>query len=356
MSEQDLDVKPGSSPEAEGEEPKAEAMDVKATPESSAGEEAAQAGDGEKDGESKDSLLDVVRKATEQASGKEEDKSSESPADGSEAPDGSGYDPKPEDQKDDGQDGEEEDPDKAVPFHEHPRWKEVLAERNKAREERDEFRQKAEEVDQIHAFMQSQNLTPEEVAEGYQIMAAIKNDPAAAYERLQQVFKQVSLASGKALPDDLQQKVDDGLVDEDTAYELAQKRAQGSMTQAQLRSQQERMQRESHETQRREIARAVSDWENGVKNRDPEYGKKQKLVERTARALMAERQPGTVQEALDLVQEAYKTVNEDLKQFRPAKPPVNAPLGSGQSSATKKASVAPKSMEEAIRLAVARAN
>lgn len=349
MEDKDLAVDPGSAPEA-SEEEVVNQTDVNASEPSTEETEATPAGGGEK-GETKDSLLDVVRKATEKAQPDPEQEESEPPAD-DKADDGSEEDSESSDQKDDGQEDKEENPDENVPFHKHPRWKEVIAERNKAREERDEFKAKADEVDQIHAFMRAQNLTPEEVAQGYQIMAAIKNDPAAAYEQIQQVYQQVSLASGKALPEDLQQKVDDGLVDEDTAYELAQQRAKGSMTQAQLKAQQDRAQQQAAMSQRQEIAAAVSDWENGVKGRDPEYGKKQKLVERAARALMADKPPRNKQDALALVQEAYDAVNEDLKQFKPAKPSVKGPLASGQSSTTKKASVAPKSMEEAVRLAL----
>ena len=118
-----------------------------------------------------------------------------------------------EEYEDDDDDGEYSDSELAaddaddsfedVPFHKHPRFKEVIDQRNK-------YREGAEQYEQITGFLAQNNLSAEEAAQGFQIMALMKNDPAAALDALSPFVQQLGIQSGITMPGDIQSKVEDG--------------------------------------------------------------------------------------------------------------------------------------------------
>ena len=98
---------------------------------------------------------------------------------------------------------------------------------------------------------------------------------------------------------------------------------------------------------------SVLSWEAKVKATDPDYAtKKAKLVEVQAEAMIsrAGKRPSTPQEALQLVEDAYREVNEHLKLIQPRAQPINpSPAG-----ATSRVTAAPKSLREAVESALNR--
>lgn len=240
-----------------------------------------------------------------------------------------------------------------VPFHNHPRWKEIVAERNALREDSQSFHA-------ITGFMQSNGLSGEEVAEGFEIMALLKSGDQGSLTKARDWFAErlqgLNEHLGDVLPADLQAKVDSGETDVEIARELARSRAQAkhfeTRTAEQQRQDQEREARDRAYTQAKTVAQAVSDWETGIKAKDPDYAAKAKLVESQALAIIARegKRPQTKEEAVDLVTRAYGEVGEMMKSFAP-KPKAVKPTPAGLSA---RASTAPKSLREAIDAAVNR--
>ena len=252
---------------------------------------------------------------------------------------------------------EDADPDADVPFHKHPRWQEMKA-------ERDSFKADAETYRSMTSFMQQSNLSSEEVASGFDIMALMKSATMGNLEHARQMFDwaaQVQAAYGEMLgeqlPDDLRQKVEDGLVDEDVAKELSRERAK-ARTLENLRTQEEERanqtrEQEAAQARQTEMANAVEAWEAEIRAKDADYAtKKAKLVETQTRALMQQRgaPPANVEEAVSLVKQAYAEVNEMLKPLMP-KPRPMTPSPTGMSA---RVTTEPKSFAEAIRSAVNR--
>ena len=97
-------------------------------------------------------------------------------------------------------------PDAEVPFHNHPRWKEMIAERDSLKPDAEGFRK-------ITSFMQASSLTGPEVDEGFQIMAKLKSGTPAALGEVRDWFserlKALDEHLGFTLPADLQKQVDD---------------------------------------------------------------------------------------------------------------------------------------------------
>lgn len=254
----------------------------------------------------------------------------------------------------------QEEKDKKLPFHEHPRFKEVIAEKNQLKQEVEAHKADASEWRAVKSFMSQQNLADAEVAEGFRIMAAMKNDPAQAVEMLKPYWSRLSQFIGEVLPNDLQQKVADGFIDEQSAREMARMRSQSEFQQARSAEQLQRAEAERQrqiqeqqqqlEVQRSEVVRqAVTGWEASVKARDLDYAQKEPLVRaKVAEKLLAGR-PQTAQEAVQVVQAAYDEVSDFLRKVAsPQRRAVNPVSSSNSSVATKSV---PKSFREAVMLA-----
>lgn len=241
-------------------------------------------------------------------------------------------------------------PDAQVPFHNHPRWKEMLA-------ERDSLRPQAENYRKITEFMEVTNLTAPEVAEGFEVMAQLKSGDPAELTKARDWFASrldvLNQRIGATLPADLQAKVDDGLVDAEVAQELARVRA----NEAYLRNRSDEQDRRSDEqrqadqvaTLRTDMVNAVQAWEDTTKAKDPDYASKAKLIETQSLAIAKRHgDPTSAAEALELVKRAYSEVNAMLKDIAP-RPRVVTPAPPGMSA---RVATAPTNLREAIRAAV----
>lgn len=241
------------------------------------------------------------------------------------------------------------DPNADVPFHNHPRWKELL-------KERDALQEPARQFQQIETFMQANGLSADEVAEGYEVMALLKRGDAASFAkalewfepRVQYLREQV----GAVLPADLQQQVEDGFLDEDIAKELAESRAKLKLTDAERERAAERDAEAARATEAAQVgqrmAQAVNSWEEQIKATDPDYAKKSEMVETFARSMVQQngKPPANEQEAVALVKAAYDKTNEVLRSVVPKPRPVTP----SPTSMSAKTTAAPKTLREAIEL------
>jgi len=292
--------------------------------------------------EPEDTLEAVVRRAASKGSKGAE----ESPADGK------GSEGEADATAADGSKPEDKDAD--VPFHKHPRWQEMLRERDTLKGQVDTFKEKAERFDNIGNFMREQNLTPQEMTQGFQIMALMKNDPLKALELLAPHITNLELAVGRKLPDDLQSDVDAGNLTPERAQELARtrmsadsERARREAAEREAQAERERQAADAAQNAAQAMQGAVVKWEEGIKQRDPDYSHKQRFVTDRVRALILEKgQPKSPEDAVKYVEEAYDDVNQTFRKVLPKRDAVRT-VTSDQSST--RATPAPKTMEEAIR-------
>lgn len=294
----------------------------------------------DKDAKEPASLLDVIKSAVE--------KPAEPVA--SSDPEGDPVEPKAEEPAAVAEPKAEDDAD--LPFHNHPRWKAVIA-------ERDSFKDPAERYGLIQGFMQEHGLNNEEVAEGYEIMALLKSgDPeklTKAREWFHDRLTALDESLGNSLPDDLQARVDEGLLDEDGATELARARAATALrtTQETARSEAATAEtaRAAAEAKTSEMVGAVQAWEDRIKASDPDYSKKADLVQAKCQAIVLQtgKPPATAAEATALVDQALGEVNAMMKSALP-KPRAITPTPKGSSAVTPAA--VHKTLREAIEAAV----
>lgn len=254
--------------------------------------------------------------------------------------------------KDDGKPEDAEVDDATLPFHKHPRFQQVIKERSAFRQELDTLKPDAEEWRAVRTFMDTNALTPNEVAEGFQIMAAMKVDPIRAREMLSSYWNSLEKFAGNQLPEDLKSKVDEGEVDEAIATELARRRNEADFLRRQQEAtyhqQAQQASFDQHAQSQGVMRNAVTDWENGIKTRDADYAVKAPFLMDKVKAAMAARPPQSPEEAIALVESAYKEVGESLRRFTPQRAQATT-IKSETSSANVKPE--PKSLRDAVRLA-----
>ncbi len=109
------------------------------------------------------------------------------------------------------------------------RIKKLLADRESLRKEVGGLKQEVERLHNIDAFIANANLTYDEVNTGFDIMKAMKHDPATALVSLKGYVGQLEQLLGMQLPEELREQVDDGYLDEETALELSQLRSREAL-------------------------------------------------------------------------------------------------------------------------------
>lgn len=287
----------------------------------------------------KETLLDVVKTAFN----KESADSSTAKAQSDPAPD------QPNDaQGKDSQvqkDGPEAQPD--LPFHNHPRWKAMIA-------ERESLKPAAEQYGKITQFMKTNGLTPQEMAEGMTVMALMKTNPAAAYQQLQGYVEKLARFTGDVLPPELKAKVDEGLTDPETAKRLAQLEAEREFSYARQVEEQQRIQAEQEMIARQQAAdnsqqmvAAVMRWEQAERAKDPDWAQKYEMVQDRVKALLATQPARNPSDAIQIAQRALADVNARLRPLAGRTMPLRTPASSLSSAS---ATPAPRSLADLVRM------
>ena len=205
-----------------------------------------------------------------------------------------------------------------LPFHKHPRWKEVLADRDSWKTKAREFEEPAKQFQQVQEFMTKSNLTPPEVADGFMVMSLMRNNPAEALPHLRRYITEIELLTGQRLPDDIQEKVESGMITEDAGKELAKARIDSATSKSRLEQMTQQQTAERTATANRSVQSAVDSWEQQVKATDPDFGRKRAYVMSIIQATIAGKPMPSAADAVLISQRAYEQVNKDLKSFMPA--------------------------------------
>lgn len=197
-----------------------------------------------------------------------------------------------------------------LPFHKHPRFKELVQQRNEAKES-------AEKFNVMQNYLTTNNLSGDEAVIGLDIMAKMKSDPMAALTALKPYVQQLSQAAGLVMPQDIQTRVDDGYLDEEAGRELSRTRAEAARQKQQNEMMLQQQQLQGQQEQTNYLASLAMDWEENARANDPDYDLKEDLIDARVQALRRELgsngQIYTAQtpEALrELAETAYNQVNE----------------------------------------------
>lgn len=249
--------------------------------------------------------------------------------------------------------------DSKLPFNKHPRWKQINTERRKFKEQAETYQRQLDEVKPeldsfrgLVTYMQTNQLTDQEVNEGLEIMAAMKHNPMAALKMLTPHLLSLQSFVGEVLPPDVKQLVDEGEMTEERAKEFARIRNQNELLARQQQQQVQRYQQQQEqqwfETNAQNMRSAVSAWMEQTRKSDPDFAAKTDLFETLAQAELAKQTPQNPEEAVQIAMRAYEKVNQTVSKFRPVQPkPKNPSSLQSMSGAAQK----PKNIADVVRMA-----
>lgn len=226
-------------------------------------------------------------------------------------------------------DEEQSDDYSDVPFNQHPRFKQLITERNSLRGDAGEYRK-------ITAFMDANALTAEEAANGVTIMGLAKLNPVEAFKQVAPWFKQLAIAAGEILPDELQQRVQKGELTRDIAFELSRTKAATAAQRVRQDFEQQRGQRMQQTEATQAVVTAAASWEQDRQLKDPNFAAKLPRIQEKLAFLHATGQKPTTPDGVRTqLKTVYEAVNREIgaaaaSQTRQQRKPEKTPVRGGQ--------------------------
>lgn len=242
----------------------------------------------------------------------------------------------------------------------NPRFQEVIAERDNARNELKSF-------EPIKEIINNSGLSNEDFAATMQLGADYnrvmsgEKDPIDLLNMLVPIVQNLQSVAGFILPGDLQKAVQEGQISKEYAQDLAKQRiasaAAENRTQKLLAAQEaekQRAQNQQIEITRQNVHKATNDWEAKQKSIDPDYEQKRQLVYNNISAVIAQKtlagQRVSPQEAIQICDASYEKVNEYLSGVLPRRNGGNRSMPGGAPSS--KIVVKPATRKDAIAAAL----
>jgi hypothetical protein len=304
-------------------------------------------------GETKETLLEAVMKAVKPSEDGDDkpsaEKSPTSERAGSSGPDGAEGDKGPDLSKD-------------------PTPEELAAYKHGTRQrierligERNHFRADAQVTQTLRDFLVGNDIAREDFQLTLDLAAAMRRGDFRAF--LEGVGPYVELATqalGLTLPPDLQNEVQVGRLTPDMASHISRERyaralAEQRATRAtQVMTDQTNYQQQTHFAH--SVEQTVAQWEQGIRQTDPDYGRKEETVRNFLWAVVREQgPPRSPEHAVQIATEAYNRANNVFRQAAPAPRATRAVPSSTNRSAAPGARSEPNSLMEAAMLGLERA-
>jgi hypothetical protein len=218
-----------------------------------------------------------------------------------------------------------EDPDAKLPFSKHPRWQEVIKQRNEARTEVEELRKlkpQAEVAQRLNKFCADNGVSDQDLQVALEIAALAKKDLKAFRARIGEMADHIDFSLGQRLPDDLQAKVKAGTMSEEDAKEVARLRMadKNNKTSAAERQREQELASQRQAQQAMEnMTSALNGWEATKKASDLDWDTIRPLLKDRLSVLWVAQKPRTPEAVVALAEEALKDVKVTVKSFMPAK-------------------------------------
>lgn len=227
----------------------------------------------------------------------------------------------------------------SVPFHKHPRWQEVNRQLREYRKKTAELEPLADGYRKLEERRNQLGLKDKDIADALELQALMAVAPEKALEKLNEYSAALQKKLGLAIPDDIRDRVDGGLIDEDSAKELSKARATAAAAAE-----------ERQTAQRQAIQDTANQWWQTREANDPDFGLMKDMVQDRLRVLVQANGPATSpRAAVALLEQATKDVAERLRPLRPAKQDTPKTLQPGTAAPV---APQPKSTLEAMQMAL----
>lgn len=258
------------------------------------------------------------------------------------------------------------DPDAGLPFHNHPRWKEVLGQRNEfetklkaLEQEKVQIKPDLDWVQNHKAFVQNYGITDQEFVQAMNLLAAMKTDPSTARSMLKPVWESLQAYDEDAIPPEIQKMVDENEMTPAAAKQFAKLHAQ-------LRKQQSNQAFSIQDQQRRSEAAingAVADWDRVKSAADADFKPKagpdqpDGLWEQTAKGfayLQTQKFARSPQEVIQNLEKAYTEAKAYIARMTRPTVATKPTPSSTRSSATPKKPFDKMTVDEVVAATAAR--
>lgn len=229
--------------------------------------------------------------------------------------------------------------DAALPFHKHPRFLEVIKERNEAKESLAQYKPLIDQATAINNYREQHNIKPQTFEAALNIAALMENDPAKALEALRPHYEQLQRWNGELLPDDLQAQVAAGTLPIDLAKELSLARLKTQQGQQQGQT----LMQQQQELQHRTILSSLQSWAEGKRTTNPDFAPKKsakapdgvfEIANMKYSLMVQQRPPQTPSDAIAMAETALAEAQGFFKQFRTAPTPTKSLAAKSRSSST----------------------
>jgi hypothetical protein len=304
-------------------------------------------------GEKKETLLEAVLKAVQPKDGEEETSAEASPTpESATSP----------------TDANKAEADKGPDLNQDPTPEELAAYKKGTRErieklleQRNAFRADAEVTQTLRNFLVTNDIAREDFQLTLDLAAAMRRGDFKAF--LEGVGPYVQLATqalGITLPPDLQAEVQQQRLTFDAAAQMSRDRY-ARMLAEQRATRVTQVANDQHTVAQqqalsRSIEQTVSAWENGIRQNDPDYGRKEETVRQLLWSVVQERgAPQSPEHAVEIAKEAYARANRVVQSFSPQRQATRPVPNSTNSRAASGARPEPRSLMEAAEIGLARA-
>lgn len=232
------------------------------------------------------------------------------------------------------------DPAKLPPFHEHPRWKELVA-------ERDSLRGDAEKARALEQYCSSNRIQSEDLKNAIEVAALLQSDPQKAYERLAPIVQGLESLLGVRLTPELEAELESGKLTPEQARAAAKQRAELEM----FNRRKAAFEQEQRQQALNAITTAVHGWTSLKQQKDLSFKPRAtgapfglyEAVDARFSQLVTLKPPQTPAEAVALAEQAYNDVKPSFSVARSPAPPTRRLSSDRTSTRTKNE---PKSLDE----------
>jgi hypothetical protein len=240
-----------------------------------------------------------------------------------------------------------------VPFGKHPRFKQLLA-------QRDGFKADAERYRNVEGFLKQHGVPAEEASQALTIAAQIRNDPVLAWQTLKPIVQKLLVDAGEVLPQDLKARVEAQELTVDAANEIAKERASRTSIERKQKTAEERREEDSAKAHVESLRKEANTWETERLAKDPNFAvKKPKILKELAWLITTEGKADTPEGVRKQLDAAYKAVGSvAVPRAKPAVPTVGdatrkRPAVNGSASQTSQSDQQDEGVMKHIRAVIA---
>lgn len=200
----------------------------------------------------------------------------------------------------------------------------------------DSFRAAAEDHGKVLEFCRANGLSDDDVVMGFQTMALVARDPAKAIPVLENVLHQLRAKTGDALPEDLGREVDQGLISQARAKELALARLERQRLERQASDGERRWAEQRRADTVQAVNAATQAWFSETATREPDLPMLRKLLSERIQAIaMRDGMPSDAAGARAMADRALRELRADLKLLAPRRAAISALPSSGSALPTR---------------------